>query len=382
MKRLRLLTFSDVHLGIRKLNADVMCGNLAAFIFPLLDEVDMVCIVGDLFDTAISFHDECGPAIIAFITRFMRLCDEKNITLRVLRGTFSHDRTQPRLLEALHTKYKLHNNFGYFDKVSLEYIEQFDMRVLYIPDDAPFKTSSELMDHVHELLNTLGWDYVDYAFVHGYFDFVLPKTEKMDKKMVFTEEMFSFVKRRIIVGHVHTPAVSQSGMIYYNGSTDRLAQGEEEAKGMLLTEDDGDKHITTTFLKNKKATIFKTLDYTDTSDDEVFLVKQFETDLQKLPQDGRSLYVRFIHPSPFIRAAIASFVTKHYPCVIFSDRSRKKAASDKDDKEKDTVLAQVDMLPSPTPSDLPELVLQQLLDSGRKTYLTTDLVSEMLEQLG
>lgn len=382
MKPLRLLTFSDIHLGIRKLNADVMCNNLASFIFPQLDEVDMVCIVGDLFDTAISFHDECGPAIIAFINRFMRLCDEKNITLRVLRGTFSHDRTQPRLLEVLHSKYKLTNNFGYYDKVSLEYIEQFDMRVLYIPDDAPFKTSAEMMDHVHDLLAALGWDYIDYAFVHGYFDFVLPKTEKMDKKMVFTEEMFSFVRRRIIVGHVHTPAVSQSGLTYYNGSTDRLAQGEEEAKGMLLTHDDGKSHITTTFLKNLKATIFKTFDYTDKSDDETFLVKQFDKDIRSLPQDGRSLYVRFIHPSPFIRAAIASYVSSHYPLVVFSDRSRKKSVSDKDDKEKDMTLTQVDILPSPTPSDLPDLVLKQLQENGRTTSLTPHLVSEMLCQLG
>lgn len=379
-KAIKLLTFSDVHLGVRRLNADVMCSNLWEFIFPWLDKVNLVCIVGDLFDTAIGFHDECGAPIVAFINRFLRVCNERGITVRILRGTYSHDRTQPKMLEVLHDKYGFKNDLKYFDKISLEHIPEFDIRVLYVPDDVPFKTAVDAMAHIKELMRTVGWDYVDYAFVHGYFDFVLPKTDKMDKRMVYTEEMYSFVRRRIIVGHVHTPASTPSGMIYYNGSTDRLAQGEEESKGMLFTEDDHKGHVTTTFIKNDKATIFKTFDYSDIESDD-HLVNRLREDIDALPSSRCSLFVRVIHPSPEVREALASFVEKTYPRVVFSHRSRKQKDAQDEYRERDMTDVSFDLGPAPTPQDIPMLVIQQLMETKKKFLITEQDVVGMLAEL-
>lgn len=380
MKPVNLLSFSDVHLGIRRLNADLMCNNLASFIFAQLVNVDMVTIVGDLFDTTIRFQDSSTSPIISFITKFLEICNERNILVRGLRGTITHDYNQMRILGELHQRKKYTNDYAYFDKIFLEYIERFDMRVLYIPDDVPFKSSVEAMEHVRDMMRVRGWDYVDYAFVHGYFDFVLPKTEKMDRRHVYTEEMFDFVRRRILVGHVHTPAVSPSGRIAYNGSTDRLSQGEEEVKGMILTEDDGGDKITMRFLANPKATTFRTFDYSHLDASEA-VVNSLAEDIDALPVDNGALFVRVIHPSPEVRGALANFVEIHYPLVQFSHRGIKVPKHEDRYVSKGILPVDTNIPKPPTPDALPHLVMSQLQSSGRKTSLTQDRVAAMLEEL-
>ena len=375
MKALDMLSFSDSHLGRNGLDQELMVAHLRKMIFPLLKKVQFVNIGGDLFDEALGFGDVSVLCILAFITEFLKLCDENDVTVRVLKGTHLHDRTQLKTIPTLHQSNGLKNDLRYFDKVSLEYIERFDMRVLYIPDNTPQKTSDDVMRDVADLMAKAGWDYVDYVFIHAYFQHVVPDNVEMKCK-VFRVDQFEFVKRAVMIGHVHTHHTN--GMFIYHGSTDRTHQGEEEAKGCILVHDGGDdKPVRFRFIENKEAFVFRTYrvsHFTEVSN----IVDEIE---QKFKNEdlNKPLYVRIEHPDAILRTAAVKELKRKYPEVVYSHRNpdKKNKNNVRDSKE---LIESLTLSSAPTPQNLPEAVIAHLASVGMTTTLTESRVRTMLEQ--
>lgn len=373
---LNILSISDIHLGNTRVDSVTIAERLNAYLVPLIPSADLLILGGDVFDTALSFDGTQIPIILGLFLDLMELCESHDVEVRFLRGTFSHERNQLANLMALYAHGpKKKGLCRYFDKVSLEYIEGLDLKVLYIPDDLPYPSSDVCIAYVKQMLEDVGWDSVDYAFVHGYFEHALPKgiPEGRGPAVCFTPEQFDFVKRRVLVGHVHTSSVKKH--VLYNGSFDRLCHGEEEPKGFLSLKDFGDS-IKITFVENKDATPFLTWDLTDITDP-VDAVKAFNEKACAL-NPGVTHHIRVIHPIVEVRRAIAK-VASSFANIVYTHKSGPTSDHEKIEKIKHDV--SVIDLPLPTEEVLPSMVADFLVTKGFKNPLNQDRIRELLASL-
>jgi DNA repair exonuclease SbcCD nuclease subunit len=259
-ERLRYLVLSDVHLGSKNNPTEEIIANLDTFFedySPKSDhcKLDIIFIAGDLFDRLLDMDDENTHLIKLWLDRLSRFCSRENISLRILKGTPSHDWNQSSQAETVWKISQTPGDFKYIDILSIEYMEKHDIHVLYVPDEWA-ATTQETLDQVKTLMAEMQLKTVDIAIMHGLFNYQLPgvgKTTSKHDELSYLE----LVKYFINIGHIHTHSTYER--ILAQGSFDRLTHGEEEPKGamlMILDPDDGNKFF---FLENKKAKIFKTI---------------------------------------------------------------------------------------------------------------------------
>ena len=259
-ERLRYLVLSDVHLGSKNNPTEGIITNLDTFFedySPKSDhcKLDIIFIAGDLFDRLLDMDDENTHLIKLWLDRLSRFCSRENISLRILKGTPSHDWNQSSQAETVWKISQTPGDFKYIDTLSIEYMEKHDIHVLYVPDEWA-GTTQETLDQVKTLMAEMQLKTVDIAIMHGLFNYQLPgvgKTTSKHDELSYLE----LVKYFINIGHIHTHSTYER--ILAQGSFDRLTHGEEEPKGamlMILDPDDGNKFF---FLENKKAKIFKTI---------------------------------------------------------------------------------------------------------------------------
>jgi DNA repair exonuclease SbcCD nuclease subunit len=259
-ERLRYLVLSDVHLGSKNNPTEEIITNLDTFFEGYSSKsdhckLDIIFIAGDLFDRLLDMDDENTHLIKLWLDRLSRFCSRENISLRILKGTPSHDWNQSSQAETVWKISQTPGDFKYIDTLSIEYMEKHDIHVLYVPDEWA-GTTQETLDQVKTLMAEMQLKTVDIAIMHGLFNYQLPgvgKTTSKHDELSYLE----LVKYFINIGHIHTHSTYER--ILAQGSFDRLTHGEEEPKGamlMILDPDDGNKFF---FLENKKAKIFKTI---------------------------------------------------------------------------------------------------------------------------
>src|ERR1700739_1745074 len=91
--KLNIASISDVHLGASRTPTTGILKNLRAA-FPDNEEtaqLDLICFVGDVFDTLLTLNYDDLVAIKLWINDFLRLCAKHDIVVYVLEGTPSHD---------------------------------------------------------------------------------------------------------------------------------------------------------------------------------------------------------------------------------------------------------------------------------------------------
>jgi DNA repair exonuclease SbcCD nuclease subunit len=255
---LNIASISDIHLGHRNNDTPFIVKNLYVA-FPDTAEtwaLDIIFIAGDLFDRLLTYPDGDLPVVEDFLVYLMRMCAYRDIKLRVLEGTKSHDWRQSSIFLRLASALKLEGlDLQYFTEPTVEYIEAFGIHVLYIPDEWDEDTNRTLA-YAKELMRLRGIDQVDFAIMHGQFEYQLPEVVKAPKHDA--EAYLALVKYLIFIGHVHT--FSNYKRIYAHGSFDRLTQGEEGPKGHLRARVRSEQDYTVTFVENKGARIFRTFE--------------------------------------------------------------------------------------------------------------------------
>ena len=110
----------------------------------------------------------------------------------------------------------------------IEYIERFGINILYIPDEWMHEPD-DIWKDVQRELNEKGLTQVDFALMHGAFNYQLPSHVPVPTHV--PERYLAIVKHYIFIGHIHKH--SQHERILAAGSFDRLTHGEEENKGHL-----------------------------------------------------------------------------------------------------------------------------------------------------
>lgn len=255
--KLEIASISDVHLGNNRVPARDTIASLDRE-FPANDRLailDIVFIGGDLFDRLLNLPDDAVSEIKMWMARFLRRCKRFDVVVRVLEGTPSHDWKQNRIFVEINEMAEIGCDLKYHSILEIDRIERFGIDVLYVPDEWEFETD-DTWKQVCGLLNEKGLDKVDFAIMHGAFDYQLPS--HVQAPTHDEDRYLSIVRHYILIGHIHRHL--PKGRIIPNGSFDRLAHGEQEDKGYvrLTVRKDGDDDIV--FMPNSHAKRFDTVD--------------------------------------------------------------------------------------------------------------------------
>jgi len=177
-----------------------------------------------------------------------------NVKLRVLEGTGSHDYGQSKVLVTINESSGIDADLRYYPKLAYDTEEDLGISVLYIPDELN-SDATVTWHQVRKLLDEFGVSKVDYAIMHGLFEFQLP-AHVVDMSAHLSERYESIVNKHVLIGHHHTHRIE--GKIVVPGSFDRLAHGEEGPKGSIWIKDYG-KRTQVRFLENAGAKRYTTI---------------------------------------------------------------------------------------------------------------------------
>jgi hypothetical protein len=230
VKKIHLASISDIHLGHRLNSTFEIIKNLGCAIGDNAEtsQIDLLLLAGDVFDNLLNLSKDEVTEIDFWIASLIRICAKFQIVLRIVEGTPFHDRTQSKRFFVINEIMGNLVDLKYVSTISIEYIEKFGINMLYVPDEAS-ESPEKTLHIVKELMASKGLEQVDFACMHGAFDYQLPIISKDHKHN--SAEYLRLVKYLITIGHVHT--FSQFDRIFAQGSFDRLAHGEEEAKGFV-----------------------------------------------------------------------------------------------------------------------------------------------------
>lgn len=307
---LHIAEFSDVHLGHANTPTVEILENLRRE-FPDTEEtgkLDIIWIAGDLLDRLLHVNDPNVIEIKIWATEFLSMCKRRNIVVRALEGTPSHDWKQMRLL-LQYTNVGIGADFRYMDTLSIEYIEKFGIHVLYIPDE--WGEPDDTWLQVVQLLQTNGLEKVDFAIMHGNFTYQLPPIAKAPRHI--PERYLSIVRNYIFIGHVHLS--SRYERILASGSFDRLAHGEESPKGhwrvSMFSDNRPDQVV---FRENRNAKIYRTINCGDLSVEEALKT------LEKVRQLPDGSHVRVAAPKNHPILTSLDVLRKTYPTMHWTSK--------------------------------------------------------------
>jgi DNA repair exonuclease SbcCD nuclease subunit len=287
-QEIKYLTLSDIHLGNQRNKTTEIIKNLDYFFDDYrsssqFTDLDIIFIAGDLFDRLLDFSSTEIPIISMWLSRLMRFCARFNIKLRLLEGTPSHDWKQSKVAVTIASILKEQVNFKYVETLHIEYMEDLDIHVLYVPDE--WTANSDLtFKQIEDLMTSLHITQVDIAIMHGLFQYQLQNVPGNIQKHE-ENKYLSIVKYFINIGHIHT--YSNYQRIIAQGSFDRMTHGEEEPKGAVVCYISPDNRNHFTFIENKKARIFKTINLRSKDLDKS--LEQIDKVLNKIPHNS---YVR------------------------------------------------------------------------------------------
>jgi hypothetical protein len=367
-----IINLTDVHLGHYKTPSQYIIDNLYMYLFPLLKQetTKLLLINGDFLDTLLYLNPSVN-IILGFIVDLLYRCNKESIVVRVVRGTYSHDRNQMSLFKLLYDKHKFTNDLKYIDKLTYENINSLNRSFIYIPDDLPYEDSYAIIEEVKNLLSINNVSHVDYVTVHGNFAHALPENISLPKCTFSAEQFKDFVKKAVLCGHIHLVSVYEN--VYFSGSFDRLAHNEEERKGFFYILD-MENGFTPKFIENKNAMpyiTFNMMNITDLDD----IISDFDKRMDKFYKD-RSVYgfVRVIHNSKEVKTILTRYVKQNYTNIIFT---YKKDKTEKDNQFKLHQMKEINKdRPIPTPDTLPKLIHERL-----KLKSNIELSEEMIQSI-
>lgn len=383
----KMVCVSDLHFGNPRINAAEMYEELVTHLYPQIKDAHLVTINGDIYDQLLTISSQAYRYAAYFIKDLFTYSAKSGVQIRILHGTYSHDRDQLSIFSTLalpKTRYKIVNH------IEAEEISDFrngdeylnmKLRVGYLPDNLSYTKSYEAVEHLKRTMQVLGFTSLDLLIGHGTFIHTLPTGDTHMPPCTYTLEQFDdIVKGPIVMGHIHTS--SRKYNCYYCGSFERMAHGEEETKGFYtFTRDVPNKEgWRAKFCPNPEATPFLSIE--PVGEDIPALTRNYVEQVKAKLPNGRG-YVRVIHPEAEVRAIIHKVSNQQFPNLIFSSKSTGKV-SDHELKVTDIDL-EISADVKPTKNNLGELICQfleernQLQDVTREEILakTQEVLNEI-----
>jgi hypothetical protein len=311
ISKLYVASVGDVHLGHPNTpTAKIIEGLKAAF--PDTEEtglLDIIFFEGDLFDRQIQTSDPTIDEIQYWMRGFLKMCEKRNISVRVLEGTPSHDWTQPRLFLTVAALTGVEVDLVYINDVRIER-HPLGCTILYVPDEWKPDTNDTYLE-VCDKLREQGLDQVDLAIMHGAFEYQLPELARAPVHNA--RSYLDLVRHYVFIGHIHKHTTYQR--ILAAGSFDRLAHGEEDPKGHFRVKIDqrhGDEIV---FVENKLAQTYLTVDCTGLTLDGAFEKLEVATTLRH----GSYIRVEADRDDPIL--VNIELMRRKYPDLVWSTKA-------------------------------------------------------------
>lgn len=257
---LNIAAFGDVHFCHHNTPSENIYNELI-HAFPYSDDtkaLDIIIMEGDWWDKLMPNNHRDTYITEKAMYYLLKLCKDLDITLLIVDGTPSHDAGQAQKFKHFNEESGINADLYFSEEVDIQYIAKHDIHVLFVPD-RPSMKPHEFEERITELLQMNHLDKVDIAVMHGCFKYQIPE---IADELKHDEEFYqSHVKGCIFIGHIHT--ASSYGKIIAPGSFSRLSHGEEEPKGHVRVTLSPDNTFQSTFVENKLALLYKTIDVTD-----------------------------------------------------------------------------------------------------------------------
>lgn len=222
--RIRMIQTGDIHLvhGRTPTWNVIRTLNYMFYENESLKDVDIVVIAGDVWESITTLSNSDAEMSRQWIRRFVEDCAANGVILRVLEGTPDHDRKQS-------SEFVLHEttcNVRHITELCVEFIEPLGLWFLWIPDEIRIN-HEEIWKATCEVMAAAGLEKVHFAIVHGGFDFHFPPEWGIPAHD--TKRYSSLVEYAVLCNHIHKAGHREK--VWGPGSPDRLAHGEEGAKG-------------------------------------------------------------------------------------------------------------------------------------------------------
>lgn len=366
---LNIAVLSDLHLGIKRNRIEEMIKALNAALPDNAEtaKLDIIFLAGDVFDRLLELTNPAVSLIEQWIVRLFKLCSKHDIMLRVLEGTPSHDWKQSECFNTMQKVTGIPVDMKYVKTLSIEYIEEFDKHVLYVPDEWDASTDNTLLQ-VKELMYVKGISQVDIAIMHGLFEYQLKMVVKGIPKHS-SEEYLKLVRDVIFIGHIHT--YSNLDKIYAQGSFDRLSHGEEEPKGHIRATLFADGTRQVTFVENKLARKYITIKCGDLSIED--LIAKVTKIVNKIPDDS---CVRLEGSSTHPAIVDMASIVRLYPTIVWS----KHIKEDNEDTIIEEDVDDVQYIPISIDRDNVEgLLMKRVLLTEPTTEITQSVQRHLME---
>lgn len=297
-EKLKGAVTGDVHCAHPRVSTDRILNALEHLFLKTVfqQHLNFICINGDFYDRLVSENDPDKLKSESFFVKLLLYCKHNKITLRLLKGTPSHDHDQLKTFEAIADGIA-DVDFKYIDTVYVEKLERFGVSVLYVPDEWRHRCSDTFVD-CKDTVEKAGLSQVDYAFVHGQFDYQLGDIVP-DRVKHKTSDFETLVSKKVFCNHIHT--YSHNGIIIAPGSIERLSQTEQDDKGFVVFEDN-DHGCDCQFVLNPTATKHHTVNVGDMGIDDAVAYIAGKINKLKL-DDGDCLRVRCLKDSPLKHSA-------------------------------------------------------------------------------
>ena len=355
----------DWHLGHNRVPSSDTIHDIKEYLFPAIPEMDILIIAGDIFDTSVSMNSDDAPEVLALFVDLFNTCYKHNVILRIMQGTFTHDRNQLRILYRLHAKLGIPLNFRLKTNIEIEYIKDIDSRILFLPDNLPYKYKADVLRQVNKLMVGEGISEVDYVVTHG--EFTHATCGYQNPNAYEITDFNTICKYWVLSSHIHKP--SKKGKVIYSGSFNRLAHNEEESKGFWVIRDKPK------FIKNKDATRFITKVYS--SDDLEALLTHHDELIKQRFDPKRIGYLRLIIEDVHLRQAVRGFHDKHYPNIKLTFKHAKKTSEESKFLECKLKSTSTEILEVPSVKNIASIVCRYL-SSTRDVRMKLSTVEEII----
>lgn len=318
--KLKIVATSDLHFGNIRINAELMYEELKKTLYPELVDAHLFILAGDLLDQLLTVGSKAHIYASRFIKDIFSISAKTGLVVRILVGTYTHDRDQIPIFKALaipRTKVKI------IDKIDCEVIKGFtntngyvdyDLKIGYLPDNLSYKESSDAVAQLHKAMDIVGISTLDTCIIHGTFTHTVRPGASFPP-CTYSVSQFKFVNGPIICGHIHTASRKQN--VYYCGSWERMSHGEEENKGFYVFLNEDGKW-SAKFIINPDASKFITI--TPPGADVASTSEYFLSEMKKYFTNDIG-HVRVIHKNADIRALLHKICNQQYPDVIFTSKA-------------------------------------------------------------
>jgi len=304
----RFLSLSDFHLGNRRTNLDKTIQNVKRLVFPLLKDIDILFIPGDFFHTLLSLDNRVSMAAIYLMKEIDNLSMKYGFIVRIVRGTFLHDRNQNDFWNLFSSD---RDHIKVFNTISFESV--MGLNIIYIPDGSP-KNS---MSIIRGMLKDRCLKKVDLVIGHGEFEHTLGYGEIPHDTVFRASDFADIVDGCIIFGHRHTYNVYKN--VIFGGAFERTRHGEEEDKGFVTIDYDKlGKKVQHQFHVNGYTNLYKSVDFCHLRTPEILIEKYIDLAESLISRSNDLIYIQVNINDPVLKASLQELNKNRYPTVVLS----------------------------------------------------------------